>query len=34
LGPEGGPKGGEIITKGTHEEVKKSKTSKTGPYLL
>ena len=27
------PKGGEIIAKGTPEEVKKSKTSKTAPYL-
>jgi len=33
LGPDGGPKGGEIIAKGTPEEVKKSKTSKTAPYL-
>lgn len=33
LGPEGGPKGGEIIAKGTPKEVKKSKTSKTAPYL-
>ena len=33
LGPEGGPKGGEIIVKGTPEEVKKSKSSKTAPYL-
>ena len=33
LGPEGGPKGGEIIAKGTPEKVKRSKTSKTAPYL-
>ncbi|MFX1409123.1 MAG: excinuclease ABC subunit UvrA [Promethearchaeota archaeon] len=33
LGPEGGPKGGEIIAQGTPEEVRQIKTSKTGPYL-
>ncbi len=33
LGPEGGPKGGEIITKGTPEKIKSNKNSKTGPYL-
>ena len=33
LGPEGGPKGGEVITKGTPEEIKNNKNSKTGPYL-
>ena len=33
LGPEGGPKGGEIIFKGTPEEMKSNKNSKTGPYL-
>ncbi len=33
LGPEGGPKGGEIIATGTPEEIKKNKNSKTGPYL-
>jgi len=33
LGPEGGPKGGEIIAKGTPEEIKNNKNSKTGPYL-
>jgi excinuclease UvrABC ATPase subunit len=34
LGPEGGPKGGEIIAKGTPEEIKNNKNSKTGSYLL
>ena len=34
LGPEGGPKGGEIIALGTPEEIKNNKSSKTGPYLL
>lgn len=34
LGPEGGPKGGEIIAEGTPEEIKSSPNSKTGPYLL
>ena len=33
LGPEGGPKGGEVIAKGTPEEIKNNKDSKTGPYL-
>ncbi len=33
LGPEGGPKGGEVIFKGTPEEIKKDPQSKTGPYL-
>jgi len=33
LGPEGGPKGGEVIAKGSPEELKKNKNSKTGPYL-
>jgi len=33
LGPEGGPKGGEVIAKGPPEELKNSKNSKTGPYL-
>jgi len=33
LGPEGGPKGGEIIAKGSPEEIKLLKTSITGPYL-
>jgi len=33
LGPEGGPKGGEIIAKGAPEEVRQIEASKTGPYL-
>ena len=33
LGPEGGPKGGKVIAKGTPEEIKKNKASITGPYL-
>jgi excinuclease ABC subunit A len=33
LGPEGGPKGGNIIAEGTPEEVKRNKASITGPYL-
>lgn len=33
LGPEGGPKGGEIIAKGTPEEIMKNKNSRIGPYL-
>jgi len=33
LGPEGGPKGGEIIANGTPEEIKNNKNSKTGIYL-
>lgn len=33
LGPEGGPKGGEVITEGTPIEIKMNKKSKTGPYL-
>ncbi|MFW9951113.1 MAG: excinuclease ABC subunit UvrA [Candidatus Thorarchaeota archaeon] len=33
LGPEGGPKGGEIIAYGTPEEIKNKKESKTGQYL-
>jgi excinuclease ABC subunit A len=33
LGPEGGPKGGEIIAEGTPEEIILNKKSKTGPYL-
>ena len=34
LGPEGGPKGGKIIAKGTPEEIKQNITSKTGSYLI
>jgi len=33
LGPEGGPKGGEISAQGTPEDIIKTPTSKTGPYL-
>ncbi|MHA1293627.1 MAG: hypothetical protein ACTSQJ_13290 [Promethearchaeota archaeon] len=33
LGPEGGPKGGEIIAEGTPKDIKQNKRSKTGFYL-
>ncbi len=33
LGPEGGDKGGEVVAKGTPEEIIKSKKSYTGKYL-
>ncbi len=33
LGPEGGPKGGEIIAYGSPEDIILNKKSKTGPYL-
>jgi excinuclease ABC A subunit len=33
LGPEGGPKGGEVIAEGSPEEIILNKKSKTGPYL-
>ena len=33
LGPEGGPKGGQVIAEGAPEQIKRSKTSKTAPYL-
>jgi excinuclease ABC A subunit len=33
LGPEGGPKGGEVIAEGTPKEIVMNKKSKTGPYL-
>ncbi|MGR5503945.1 hypothetical protein ACQKP3_24855, partial [Vibrio sp. DNB22_10_4] len=33
LGPEGGAGGGQIIAKGTPEDVAKSKASFTGKYL-
>ncbi len=33
LGPEGGPKGGEVIAKGTPEEIINNKNSITGVYL-
>lgn len=34
MGPEGGDKGGQVIAKGTPEEVAKIKTSFTGQYLI
>ena len=34
LGPEGGDKGGEIVTTGTPEEVAKCKKSYTGQFLV
>jgi len=33
LGPEGGPKGGEIIAEGTPSVIKMNKNSNTGPFL-
>ena len=33
LGPDGGDKGGTIVTTGTPEEVSKNKKSYTGQYL-
>jgi excinuclease ABC subunit A len=33
LGPEGGPKGGEVIATGTPEEIAAISVSKTGPFL-
>ncbi|MHA2474664.1 MAG: excinuclease ABC subunit UvrA, partial [Promethearchaeota archaeon] len=33
LGPEGGPRGGEVIAIGTPEEIKNDKNSNTGFYL-
>jgi excinuclease ABC subunit A len=33
LGPEGGHRGGEIVAKGTPEEIAKTKKSSTGQYL-
>jgi excinuclease ABC subunit A len=33
LGPDAGEKGGELIASGTPEEIAKSKTSRTAPYL-
>jgi excinuclease UvrABC ATPase subunit len=33
LGPEGGPKGGEIIAQGNPKEIMINKESITGPYL-
>ncbi|NVM53770.1 MAG: excinuclease ABC subunit UvrA [Candidatus Helarchaeota archaeon] len=34
LGPEGGPKGGEIIANGPPETIAANKSSKTGPFLI
>jgi excinuclease ABC subunit A len=33
LGPEGGDKGGELLTEGTPEDIMKVKESYTGKYL-
>ena len=33
LGPEGGDKGGEVLCKGTPEEIAEVKNSYTGQYL-
>jgi len=33
IGPEAGPNGGQIIAKGTPEEVAKSKKSVTAPFI-
>jgi excinuclease ABC subunit A len=33
LGPDGGERGGEIVTEGTPEEVSKCEVSYTGKYL-
>jgi excinuclease ABC subunit A len=33
LGPEGGPKGGEVIAEGTPRAIKMNKNSNTGPFL-
>jgi len=33
LGPEGGPKGGRLVTQGTPEQVARAKSSDTGRYL-
>ncbi len=34
MGPEGGAGGGKVIAKGKPEQVAKSKTSRTGPFLM
>jgi excinuclease ABC subunit A len=34
IGPEGGDKGGKVIVEGTPEQVSRSKTSHTAPFLL
>ena len=33
LGPEGGPKGGEVIAEGPLAKIKENVNSRTGPYL-
>ncbi len=33
LGPEGGPKGGEVVAQGTPEQIAPAKGSYTGRYL-
>lgn len=33
LGPEGGPKGGEVIAEGSVAKIKENPSSNTGPYL-
>ena len=33
LGPEGGPKGGEVIAFGTPQEIRNNSKSNTGTYL-
>ena len=33
IGPEAGPEGGEIVATGTPEEVARSRTSRTAPFL-
>jgi len=33
LGPEGGDEGGRVVCWGTPEQVARSKSSRTGPYL-
>lgn len=33
MGPEGGLLGGEIVAKGTIEDIKNNKNSKTGRYI-
>ena len=34
MGPEGGAGGGKVIAKGKPMQVAKSKTSRTGPFLM
>ena len=33
IGPEAGPEGGKVVASGTPEEVARSKTSRTAPFL-